>query len=283
MFAPTAGPGRTVICASPSSRKICIMSWDNRSAWKSYTPMRRDRPKLTRNTMLREKGYRVLEFPNGPAALRALSRNRPDLILLDILMPGMVGFEVCRQIKADEKVKNIPVIFISALGDEEHKPRAFSGGGVDYATKPFHEEETLARVQTHLRLRSMQKELENHNLHLENLVREKVKEVSDSQIATIQAVSGLAECRDDVTGRHIERTSTFCRILASQLMGNSPYFASIRETFMEDIYHAAPLHDIGKVGISDAILLKKRPIPKRLLRILFSFSFFATPRIEKYK
>ncbi len=235
------------------------------------------------STMLRERGYRVVEFPNGPAALRALSRNQPDLILLDIMMPEMDGFEVCRQIKADRMLKNIPVIFISALGEEEHKLRAFSGGGVDYVTKPFHEEETLARVQTHLRLRSMQKELETHNLHLEDLVREKVKEISASQVATIQAVSGLAECRDDVTGRHIERTSKFCKMLAGQLMEQSTRSMGIRETFADDIYHAAPLHDIGKVGISDAILLKPGKLSAEEFETIKKHTLIGAMTLEKVR
>ncbi len=206
--------------------------------------------------MLQAKGYRVLAFPGGKMALSAAAKSPPDLILLDITMPRMNGFEVCERLKADGALKEIPVLFISGLTETSDKVKAFSAGGVDYVTKPFQFEEVIARVETHLRLRRMQLELEKHNLHLEDLVREKVAEISDSQLATIVALAKLAESRDDDTGNHIERTRTFCRVLAEKLRDNPRYAGSIDETFVETICHAAPLHDVGKVGISDNILLK---------------------------
>jgi putative two-component system response regulator len=206
--------------------------------------------------MLQAKGYRVLAFPRGMQALKAAARNPPDLILLDINMPEMNGFEVCERLKADEALKEIPVLFISALTDTIDKVRAFSIGGVDYVTKPFQFEELHARVETHLRLRRLQVELRMHNLHLEDLVKEKVREISDSQLSTIIALSKLAESRDDETGQHIERTRTFCKVLAEKLRENPRYKDSISDAFVENIYEASPLHDIGKVGIPDSILLK---------------------------
>ncbi|MDX9789055.1 MAG: two-component system response regulator [Desulfobacterales bacterium] len=206
--------------------------------------------------MLQSRGYKIVEFPNGEMALRAIAKNPPDLILLDILMPEMDGFEVCRRLKADEKLKDIPVLFISAMDDTINKVKAFSQGGVDYVTKPFQEEEILARLTTHLSLRWAQQELKKQNLYLEDLVREKVKEISDSQLSTILAISKLAEYRDDETGQHIERTRIFCKILAQELQKNKRYAKIITDMFIENIFHASPLHDIGKVGIPDHILLK---------------------------
>lgn len=206
--------------------------------------------------LLWSQGYRVLVFPSGATALRGLEKNLPDLIFLDIMMPEMDGFELCQLLKKDEKLKDIPVIFMSALDDTASKVKAFTEGGVDYVTKPFQGEEILARAKTHISLRRMQWELKLHNLYLEELVNEKVREISDLQLSTIHALSKLAEFRDDETGRHIERTRSFCRILAEKLRENHVYSAQIDESFIENIYHAAPLHDIGKVGIPDAILLK---------------------------
>lgn len=206
--------------------------------------------------MLKKRGYHTAAFPSGAMALRAAAKNPPDLILLDIMMPGMSGFEVCRQLKEDEALKEIPVLFISALDDSTNKVEAFSHGGVDYVTKPFQKEEVLARVNTHLRLRRMQRELRQHNLYLKDLVREQVQEISDSQLATIIAVSKLAEHRDDETGQHINRTRTFCRRLAEQLQACPDFEEEITDEFIDNIYYAAPLHDIGKVGIPDSILLK---------------------------
>ena len=206
--------------------------------------------------LLTKKGYHVSSFIKGEMALLSAEQYPPDLILLDITMPQMDGFEVCRRIKSDLKLCDIPVIFISALDDTANKVKALNHGGVDYVTKPFQEEEVFARVETHLKLRRVQKELERYNHNLEELVQEKVQEISDSQMATLVSLSNLAEFRDETTGSHIERTREFCRMLATQLGVNSPYAASITPTFIQDIYCAAPLHDIGKVGIPDNILLK---------------------------
>ncbi len=172
--------------------------------------------------MLQSSGYRVLAFLDGSMALAAAAQNPPDLILLDIMMPEMNGFEVCEALKADSTLKEIPILFISALTEAADKVRAFSSGGVDYVTKPFHFEEVRARVKTHIALRQMQIELEKHNLHLEGLVEEKIKEISDSQMATILAVSKLAESRDDDTGHHIERTRIFCKTLTEKLQAEPP-------------------------------------------------------------
>lgn len=109
--------------------------------------------------MLHGKGYRVMQFPRGAMALKAAAKNPPDLILLDILMPQMDGFEVCRQLKADKKLKDIPVLFISALDSTDDKVKAFSVGGLDYVTKPFQEEEVLARIKTHLELQRQRQEI----------------------------------------------------------------------------------------------------------------------------
>jgi len=117
--------------------------------------------------LLSEQGYRVRSAPNGERALATVRKERPDLILLDILMPGIDGYEVCRQLKADDYLKQIPVIFISALNEAFDKVSAFSAGGVDYVTKPFQVEEVLARVETHLSIEDMRKRLEAQNRQLQ--------------------------------------------------------------------------------------------------------------------
>src|SRR4051812_25591020 len=121
--------------------------------------------------MLRDRGYKARPVPSGKLALLAARKDPPDLILLDVNMPEMNGYEVCERLKADEKLKGIPVIFISALTEELDKVKAFATGGVDYITKPFQMEELHARVETHLKLRRLQVELEEYSRHLE-LARE---------------------------------------------------------------------------------------------------------------
>ncbi len=222
--------------------------------------------------MLQVFGYRIQAFPRGAMALRAATAKPPDLILLDINMPEMNGFEVCRHLKADKVLKDIPVIFISALTDTAEKVKAFSLGGVDYVTKPFQIEEVHARVETHLRIRWLQRELAKHNQDLENLVRQKMEEISSSHLATIMAVSKLAEQRDDDTGQHIERTRTLCRMVAKTLQNTTRYAKCISEAFIRDIYHASPLHDIGKVGIPDHILLKPGSLTREEFDIMKTHS-----------
>lgn len=212
--------------------------------------------------MLREKGYRVATFPRGALALKAASRNPPDIILLDIDMPDMNGFEVCERLKGDERLQEIPVVFVSALTSAQDKVHAFSMGGIDYITKPFQFEEVFARLETHLRLRKLQSQMQHYNKHLETLVRNQVREISEAQLATINALSRMAESRDEDTGTHIERTQGFCKMLAQRLVGTGVFRDAIDDEFIEDIYHAAPLHDIGKVGIPDHILLKPGKLTK---------------------
>jgi putative two-component system response regulator len=199
--------------------------------------------------MLRGKGCRVRPVPSGKLALRMVENELPDLILLDINMPEMNGYEVCQWLKTDRRFSGIPIIFISALSETLDKVKAFTSGGVDYITKPFQFEEVEARVETHIRLRRYQ-------LYLEDLVQDKVKEITDSQMSTIFAVSKLAESRDSDTGKHLERVQVFCRALAERLGQESRYGSQIDGEFIRDIANASPLHDIGKVAIPDSILLK---------------------------
>lgn len=230
--------------------------------------------------MLLGRGYRVLELTSGKQALAALKKCRPDLILLDIMMPDIDGFEVCRQVKEDGRLKEIPVIFISALEDTDVRLKAFDGGGIDFISKPLREQEVLARVEVHLKLREAQRKLARQNQYLESLVQEKVKEISASQLATIVAVSKLAESRDEETGHHIERTREFCRILAEKLSENSRYAHQIDTDFIKNIYHAAPLHDIGKVSVADNILLKPGKLTPEEFEAIKTHSMLGAETLE---
>jgi putative two-component system response regulator len=211
--------------------------------------------------------YNVRPAPNGRLALKAAEHMPPDIVLLDITMPEMTGYEVCEHLKANPLLAAIPVIFISALSDATEKVKGFQVGGVDYITKPFQIEEVQARIRTHLKLRQFQFELEQHNLHLEEMVQNQVREIlavnkrlQDAQMATILAMSKVAEGRDDDTGKHIERVQHYSRSLALGLRKRSEYQDIIDDGFIENLFHATPLHDIGKVSTPDAILLKPGPL-----------------------
>jgi len=206
--------------------------------------------------ILNKKGYRVRVSPSGKLALRSVQIELPDLILLDVRMPKMDGYEVCRNIKADKKTESIPIIFISANDDIESKIKAFDEGGIDYITKPFQENEILARISTHLKFKSMSDKIKVYNNQLEKLVQSKTKEIEELQYTVIHALTKMAEYRDDDTGKHIERTRFLCKMISEKLMELSIY-DEIDNEFINAIFQAAPLHDIGKVGIPDSILLKK--------------------------
>ena len=206
--------------------------------------------------ILHREGYEVMSFPSGEMALRALKKGKPDLILLDIMMPGISGYDVCRALKADSESASIPVMFLSAMSETEDKIRAFKEGGVDYITKPFHAEEVIARVGTHIRMHRMSLTLQQYNEHLQLIIDAQVQEIRDSHLATLSVISSLAESRDGVTGRHTERTGLLCRELTLCLQQRGVYADEINDMYVTDIYHAAPLHDIGKIAISDTILLK---------------------------
>ena len=134
--------------------------------------------------MLDDRGYLTRPVTSGKMALLAAQNDPPDLVLLDITMPGMDGYEVCARMKANEKLKDIPVIFISALHETLDKVKGFGVGGLDYVTKPFQFEEVHARVETHLRLHALQIAIEAHNRRLSDLVQAQVREISESQMAT---------------------------------------------------------------------------------------------------
>jgi putative two-component system response regulator len=206
--------------------------------------------------MLKQQGYTVRAASTGPLALEAAKADPPDLILLDINMPEMNGYDVCTQLKADGHLQSIPVIFLSALAELSDKMKAFAVGGVDYIIKPFQFEEVQARVKTHLTLRRLQFQLEQHNHQLEALVQAQVREITESQMATIFALAKLTESRDDDTGVHLEHAQECCKLLAERLSAETTYCAQIDTAFIANLYHASPLHDIGKVGITDTILRK---------------------------
>jgi putative two-component system response regulator len=198
--------------------------------------------------ILKEDGYKVRPAINGSLALRAVAQKKPDLILLDIKMPDMDGYQVCQALKANPATKDIPVIFISALSDANDKVRAFSMGGVDYLTKPFQFEEVKARVATHLQLKDYQDNLEakiQAGLAEISLLNE---EIIATQRDVIIMLGSVCEGHSAETGLHLKRVAAYCHFLA-QRCGLDQETASL-------IKEAAPLHDIGKIAIPDAILEK---------------------------
>jgi putative two-component system response regulator len=201
--------------------------------------------------------YTVKVAPSGSRALKIAHNERaPDLILLDIMMPEMDGYEVCRLLKADPSTVDIPVIFLTAKTEVEDEQHGFDLGAVDYITKPVSPPIVLARVHTHLTLKASADFLRDKNAFLEQEIERRTNEVRALQDVTILTMASLAETRDNDTGNHILRTQYYVRVLAEHLKDHPRFADTLTPRYIELLFKSAPLHDIGKVGIPDRILLK---------------------------
>lgn len=169
------------------------------------------------------------------------AEDKPDLILLDIMMPEIDGYRICKQLKVMPETSEIPVIFVSAKGEAEDEKKGFEVGGVDYITKPVNPALVLARVSTHLKLSSQK-------IHLLSLVQERTCELEKTRMEILQSLGRAAEFKDNETGLHVLRMSSYARFLAKRVTGNN--------IWSELLFNAAPMHDIGKIGIPDEVLLK---------------------------
>lgn len=216
--------------------------------------------------------YDVHPATSGPDALSYLAGGGvADIILLDVMMPEIDGFEVCRRLKSSESTRMIPVMFLTGLDRPEDEELGFSLGAEDFIHKPISPAFVMARVRTHLALSRATRALERRNADLELLVAERTAEISEqsrrlvaskqeviaAQAATITAFCALAEARDNETGNHIRRTQHYVRILAEALRDHPRFRAELDEEVIQLLFKSAPLHDVGKVATPDAILLKK--------------------------
>ena len=201
--------------------------------------------------------YAVRAANSGERALRAAhSDPRPDIILLDVMMPGMDGYEVLQRLHAEKETRDIPVIFVTAVDSAESEERGLELGAVDYITKPIKPAIVLARVRAHLELKHARDRLANQNEWLEREVARRMSENLLVQDLSMRALACLAEARDTDTGHHILRTQAYVDILAHHLEHHERFADALAGGRLNIVVKAAPLHDLGKVGIPDAILLK---------------------------
>ena len=212
---------------------------------------------------LDREGYSVLECINGKEAIEALKTEKVDMILLDIMMPEMNGYEVLEVLKNDSELKNIPVIVISALSEIDNAVKCIELGAEDHLPKPFSPTLLKARINSGLQKKHFfdreaqyKALIEEQNKNLEARVKDQVKQISQTQMAAIFAMSKLAESRDPETGEHLERMREYCKLIAEKLSQKVKYENIIDQEFIDNIYAASPLHDIGKVGIPDSVLIK---------------------------
>ncbi|MCC2972373.1 two-component system response regulator [Massilia sp. IC2-476] len=211
--------------------------------------------------LLKDK-YNTKVATNGSTALQVAAATPDlDLILLDVMMPGMDGYETCRQLKANPATTDIPVIFLTAKNQIEDEAMGLSVGAVDYLGKPISPPILFARVSTHLTLRAARKLLQEHNQNLERMVEQRTAQLLLMQEALILAMASMAEMRDGKvyakSANHIRRTQNYMRALAMKLRSHPRFAASLTDENIELMYKTAPLHDIGKVAIPDHILQKQ--------------------------
>jgi putative two-component system response regulator len=226
--------------------------------------------------------YRVKASTRGDTVHdMALSDDPPDLILLDVMMPGMSGFEVCQQLKADRRTREIPIIFLTAMGAVEDETHGLKLGAIDYITKPCRPPIVLARVENYLRLKAAADFMRDQNDFLEQEVGKRTREVMAIQDVTILAMASLAETRDNETGNHIRRTQAYVKVLAEKLR-NHPRFAHyLDDATITLLYKSAPLHDIGKIGIPDHILLKPGKFEPHEFEIMKTHTTLGRDAIEQ--
>ena len=237
---------------------------------------------LTLMFSLLKEHYTVKGASNGERALKIVrSGNPPDLILLDIMMPGLSGYDVCRQLKADPATSDIPIIFLTAMSEMEDEKLGLETGAVDYITKPVSPPIVLARIKTHLENKVARDFLKDQNAFLENEVARRTREVTAIQSVTILAMASLAETRDNETGNHIRRTQQYVRALAEQLKTHPRFSADLTPRQIEVLVKSAPLHDIGKVGIPDSILLKPGKFEPEEFEIMKTHTTLGKEAIER--
>ena len=206
--------------------------------------------------------YEVSVALDGESALEIAFEDQPDIILLDIMMPGLDGYEVCRRLKQREETRAIPVIFVTAKSEVADEAKGFDLGGVDYIAKPISPPIVKARVKTHIQLKLAQDALANQNQILEDKVSQRTCELRETQLDIIRKLCRAAEFRDNETGLHVIRMSQYAHIIGLTY-GMNEYDATL-------LLNASPMHDVGKIGIPDSVLLKPGKLTVEEFKIIQS-------------
>lgn len=231
------------------------------------------------NNLLTGK-YKIKVASNGLLALKIARTTPIDLILLDVMMPEMDGYQVCRALKEDARTADIPVIFLTAKTEIEDEEYGLQLGAVDYITKPISPPIVAARIRTHLLLKASSDFLRDKASYLENEIHNRTKEIKEIQDVTILTLASLAETRDNDTGNHIRRTQHYVKALACSLKSDAKFAPHLSDQTIELLFKSAPLHDIGKVGIPDRILLKPGPLTPEEFEIMKTHTVLGKGAIE---
>jgi putative two-component system response regulator len=220
-------------------------------------------------SFLRPKGYNTFSASSGRSALEFVAAHPPDVILLDLMMPDLDGYEVCRRLKQDIKTHHIPIIIITGLTEKEANVHALESGADDFLVKPFDAVLLSARIRSSLRSKALQdqvflyqSQLEEANQTLEQRIRDRTAQVARTQQVAVFSLAKLAESRDTETGTHLERMRSYAREIAVEICHLERWRNTLPPDFAEQVFQSSPLHDIGKVGIPDAIFKPGKLTPQ---------------------
>jgi putative two-component system response regulator len=230
--------------------------------------------------VLSEK-YRVATAPSAEKMFNLLENNIPEIILLDIDMPEMNGYEAIKVLKSKPETKDIPVIFLTARTESGDELEGLSLGAIDYIGKPFQPPLLLKRIEVHLLVESQRKSLKNFNDNLQLMVEEKTQSVLDLQNALLKTMAELVECRDDITGGHIERTQRGVKILLEEIERSGVYSEETKDWSHSLLLQSCQLHDVGKISISDGVLKKPGKLTDEEFEDMKRHTSFGKQIIEK--
>jgi putative two-component system response regulator len=201
--------------------------------------------------------YTVITIPSGEKLLPLLKNNKPDLILLDVVMPGLSGYDTIRLIKENPETADIPVIFLTGKNETESELLGLSLGAVDYIYKPFSKSILLKRIELHLLLQKQKEELLDYSDNLLRMVKERTNDISNLQNGIITWAADMIEFRDEITGEHVDRVQKYLKLLFDSMQKIESFAAEMASWDIEAFLKSAPLHDVGKIKIRDSILLKE--------------------------
>jgi putative two-component system response regulator len=235
--------------------------------------------KLARNTLMGK--YDVFTVSSAAKLFELLEEIIVDIILLDVMMPEMSGYDAIKVLKNNPRTASIPVIFLTAKSDTNSELEGFAQGAVDFVSKPFVPQLLLKRIDVHLLVESQKKNLGQLNQNLINLVEEKTKEIQELQGAIIKTMSNLVEYRDDVTGGHIERSEQFLKLLTEEMINRNVYLDEVKDWDMKQFFQSSQLHDVGKIGIRDNILMKPGRLTAEEFNEMKKHTFFGERVIER--
>jgi len=234
--------------------------------------------KIARNTLIGK--YDVFTVPSAARLFELLEKTLADIILLDIMMPEMSGYDAIKLLKNNPKTADIPVIFLTSKSDANSELEGFALGAVDFISKPFSPQLLMKRVDVHVLVESQKKELKHKNQHLLYLAEEKIEEAKELQNAILKTMSDLVEYRDNVTWDHAERSEFFLKLLTEEMIRQNVYCKEVKDWDMIKFFQSSQLHDVGKIAIRDNILMKPAKLTAEEFNEMKRHTFFGEKVIE---